>query len=181
MNTEQTKLIEENHNLIYSFLRRYKLPEDEYYDLAAIGLCRAATSFNQEKGAFSTYCYRCMYNEIMNEIRTSNTQKRTPESLLRLHQIVATDSRGNKVLLQDTISAKDNTERSAINKVMFEGCLSRLNNDKRKVAKMLMDGFTKKQIAVDMGVSRQWVSALYAGIKKEFIKSYGKQRGYLDE
>ena len=68
--TKATVLIEENHNLIYSYLHKMRLDIEEYYDLAAIGLCKAANNFDETKGfKFSTYAYRCMNNEVLNQIR----------------------------------------------------------------------------------------------------------------
>ena len=42
LNDEQRKLVADNHNLIYQYLIDNNLPQDEYYDIAAIGLCKAA-------------------------------------------------------------------------------------------------------------------------------------------
>ena len=49
MTEEQRKLVEDNHNLIYSFLQKYHLTIDEYYGLAAIGLCKAGKTYNGQK------------------------------------------------------------------------------------------------------------------------------------
>lgn len=41
----EKKLVEQNHNLIYAFLQKYHLTIEDYYGLAAIGLCKAAMTF----------------------------------------------------------------------------------------------------------------------------------------
>ena len=46
MDEHQKSLVTENHNLIYSFLKKYNLDVDEYYDLAAIGLCNACINYD---------------------------------------------------------------------------------------------------------------------------------------
>lgn len=62
-------LISENHNLIYSFIRKYGLTED-WYGVCAIGLCKAAKLFDESRGIkFSTLAYRVMYLEMMHELR----------------------------------------------------------------------------------------------------------------
>ena len=66
---EQRKLVEENHNLIYSFLQKYNLAIDEYYGLASIGLCKAGKTYNGDKSNFSTYAYKCMFTTVMGELR----------------------------------------------------------------------------------------------------------------
>ena len=39
---QQQQLVEDNHKLIYFYLYRNSLSVDEFYDVAAIGLCKAA-------------------------------------------------------------------------------------------------------------------------------------------
>ena len=48
MTRESQRLVEDNHNLIYKFLRNHNL-EDDWYDVAAIGLCKAANNYNSDK------------------------------------------------------------------------------------------------------------------------------------
>ena len=72
MTNKQARLVEENHNLIYGFLHKHKLSEDFYGD-AAIGLCKAAETFDETKNSsFSTYAYKCMFNECGIQIRLNN-------------------------------------------------------------------------------------------------------------
>lgn len=69
MNDSYKQLIEDNHNLIYGFLHKYNLGED-YYGDAAIGLCKAAKFYNSDSGNnFSTFAYKCMFNECGCSIR----------------------------------------------------------------------------------------------------------------
>ena len=42
---EQQKLVTDNHNLIYSLANAKNIDLDEYYDVLAIGLCKAAITF----------------------------------------------------------------------------------------------------------------------------------------
>lgn len=65
------KLIEENHNLIYTFMIKYHYSED-YYGDAAIGLCKAARLYDESKGAFSTIAFACMRNECLKAIKDHN-------------------------------------------------------------------------------------------------------------
>ena len=83
---KQKKLIEDNHNLIYSFLQKYRLPIGDYYDLAAIGLCKAATSFDEVRSNFSSYAYHCMFNNTFSEKRQNKRAKRIPQELLLYYQ-----------------------------------------------------------------------------------------------
>ena len=63
MTDEQRKLVEDNHNLIYGFLNKKELTDD-YYDIVALGLCKAAMNYDESKGRFSTLAFKCMDREI---------------------------------------------------------------------------------------------------------------------
>ena len=76
MTKEQQKLIEDNHNLIYGVLKEYNLDREDWYDIAAIGLCKAAISYDNSIGEFSTLAYRYIHNEILHEYRRMSTTKR---------------------------------------------------------------------------------------------------------
>lgn len=85
LNDQQRKLVEDNHDLIYTFLDNHNLsidsPED-WYGVAAIGLCRAAMHYNPDNGIkFSAYASACMLNEVCEVIRESRQYIITPQSL----------------------------------------------------------------------------------------------------
>lgn len=75
LNDKQRKLAEENHNLIYSFLKSRQLSLDaveDWYGTAAIGLCKAALVYDENRGAkFATLAYICMENEVRCVMRIS--------------------------------------------------------------------------------------------------------------
>lgn len=47
MTEYQKQLVTDNHNLIYRFLQKEKLNMEDWYDLVAIGMCKAAKTFNE--------------------------------------------------------------------------------------------------------------------------------------
>ena len=76
LDEQQKKLVEENHNLIYYALGKYRLNQEEYYDILAIGLCKAAIAFDSERSKFSTFAMNIMYNEFLQHDRNENAMKR---------------------------------------------------------------------------------------------------------
>ncbi len=73
LSEEQQKLVEENHNLIYSFLKSRKLSLDaveDWYGAAAIGLCKAAIAYDKKRKAkFTTFAYLAMETEVRQVMR----------------------------------------------------------------------------------------------------------------
>ena len=80
LTNEQQKLVEQNHNLIYSFISFRNLDLDEYYDLLAIVLCRAAMFYKDDnKTKFSTYVYSAFDLELKRVFAFNNRSKRKTE------------------------------------------------------------------------------------------------------
>ena len=77
---EERELVTNNHKLIYSYLNKFHL-SNEYYDLCAIGLCRAAHFYKPENGKFSVFAFACMSNTIRMEWRKVQRQVQTTVSL----------------------------------------------------------------------------------------------------
>ena len=76
MTKEQEILVTENHNLIYWWIHKYNLSVEEYYDVCAIALCKAALTFNKDKGyKFSTYAGMVILNSIKMEFRKFQSNK----------------------------------------------------------------------------------------------------------
>ena len=153
MNPEQKKLVEENHNLIHSFLHRGKLSEADYYDLAAIGLCKAAEAYNPSKGyKFSTLAYRCMGNLIGKEFRDSKAKKRQGV-VLSYDQIVTDD-----ITFLDTMESAKNTENEVVSRITLRKLLSGMSPKQREVLCLLSQGYTQQEVAKLVNTSQSWVS-----------------------
>lgn len=74
------KLIEDNIGLAYLALKKFKLNSEEYFDVAAIGLCKAANTYDASRGlAFSTYAMVIISNELKIVYRGLTNQKHIPE------------------------------------------------------------------------------------------------------
>ena len=78
MNEELTKLIYENENLIYSFMKGYSnyVDKEDLYQVGVVGLITAYNNFKKEKGVkFSTYAYMYILGEIKRYLRENRTFK----------------------------------------------------------------------------------------------------------
>ena len=132
MTDGQRKLVEENHSLIYDYLWKKHLSIEEYYDLAAIGLCKAAITYDGDKAAFSTYAYHCIHNEIGQQLRKYYSSKHIPDELVgSLQHIVELKDDG--VTLEDCIGDVVDVEEEAIINVTLDKFYSRLNDAELKI------------------------------------------------
>lgn len=67
----------EYYNTLNKFFNKYKFDRYELEDVAAIGYVKALRSFElSKKTAFETYAFKCMYNQVLKELRRDKRYKR---------------------------------------------------------------------------------------------------------
>lgn len=172
MTDEQKKLITDNHQLIYSFLHRYEYDPEEYYDLAAIGLCNAARLYDESKGAFSTYAYKAMLNAINRELIFKSRTKRIPEHLIISYDCETCNEEGEVIDFLSLIPSTTNIEKEVLAKVTVESYMDELNDRDRLVLVLLEQGFNTIEISKIIGVSRTTIRK----IRDRFIVKFGLTR-----
>ena len=165
---EQKKLVEENHNLIYWFAKKYHVPIEDYYDVLAQGLCMAAYHYDPSKCSFSTYAYLCMNTEMHVEYRKTLRKSEIPQGNIFHYE--------NAWQLSDLIPTNEKTENKVIDKISYENLTSLLNdilNDKDKeVLSYILNGLTMREIAKIEGTSHQAIHNRMKKIRDKVKKSY---------
>ncbi len=153
--------------MIYSFLQKYHLSIDEYYDLAAIGLCKAASMFNDEKSVFSTYAYKCMFTAVFTEIRNNKANKRIPEHQILYYQAEIENNDGDTACFMNFIPSKENVEDNVLSEIMLDEFTKRLKKEKhRQIFELFREGYNQRQIGKIVGCSQPQVSR----VKKKLIE-----------
>lgn len=161
MTTEERKIAEENHNLIFAFLERHHLPVEEYYDLAAIGLCYAAVAYNPNRGNFSTLAYQCMYHEICKQMTAEKRAKRGGEKpLLSCDLVYKNGDEEGKCTILSMLPSPDNVEEQCINAEMLSIFTRKLTPIQRKVFALFYRGYNQSEIAEILGYSKQYISTI---------------------
>ncbi len=99
----RNKLIEHNLRLVAHIVKKYASgtdEQDELISVGTIGLIKAVSSFDYEKGAkFATYASRCIENEILMQFRSA---KKSAGDIY-INEPVETDKDGNSLTLMDLI------------------------------------------------------------------------------
>ncbi len=114
MTAEQRQLAEDNHSLIYKVLHDMKLSDEEFYGTAAIGLCKAAMTYQADKYRFSTYACQCIYNEIKADQRIAYYLKRRQDGRWLSYNDLSPE--GTELI--ETFESGGDPERDAIIRVM---------------------------------------------------------------
>lgn len=171
LNDAQRKLVENNHNLIYSFLNSRHLSLDsveDWYGAAAIGLCKAAMVYDESRGTrFTTLAYICMDNEVRGTMRT---ERKLVQPCVSLDEpIEETESLTVADVLTDY--KQDFTESVYLNDAINIAYKKLNNRDKAIIDMIVAKGMTNVAVAAKFGVAQPTVSRVYTKFVK-MIKAY---------
>ncbi len=175
-------LILRNMRLVAHIVKKYQCPENEQEELLSIGtigLIKAISTVDTEKGRLSTYAARCIENELLMYFRSK--KKLTKE--VSYYEPIGTDKEGNEINLLDVIESQ---ERPAFEIVMAKDdtkrvyeLLTKVLSEREQEILTLRYGlyggkeFTQREVAEKMGISRSYISR----IEKTAIE---KLRRYFD-
>lgn len=172
---KEQKFAEKNHNLIYYYLHSRNLNYEEFYDIVAIGLCKAAKSYDTSKGySFSAYACRCMYNEVGNYLAKERRRFGLKDtSLLSLDDTIPNRDEDKDSQVINTIESILYQPESEIEaKMMKETLDTILTDQERQVLHYRLEAYNQSEIGRRMNLSRQRVNSLMGQIKKKWISIY---------
>lgn len=181
---DRNKLIEHNLRLVAHIVKKFEhknVDQDDLISIGTIGLIKGVDSYSSKHSTkITTYCARCIENEILMFFRTNNKNNKN----ISINESIGFDKEGNEITILDIlkmpkpdfieqIHAKDNIKllnkyMESLNKREKEILIKRygLNNNDEK---------TQKEIAKELGISRSYVSRIekraLTKILREFIKN----------
>lgn len=169
---QQQELVEKNHNLIYSFAKEKNLYIDDYYDILAIGLCRAAIYYDNDKtkGSLSTIAYHCMMSELG---RYYNKKTKIPEDLmLSLDAPIKNKktSENSNVFLNNIVDCSIGCDKLIESESVCDAFKSKLKKTERQILDFLLEGMSQTEIAKIMNCTHQYISKCVGKIKKKWIE-----------
>lgn len=170
LNDDQRKLVEDNHNLIYSFLNSRRLSLDsveDWYGTAAIGLCKAALTYDASHGAkFATLAYICMDNEVRQVLRKNRKEVNT---IISLDDCI--DSADGCTFADIIPDNRDFYYPIYLNDAVDIATRKLNDRDKQIISLIVNDGLTHSEIAKKFNICQPTVSRVYGKFLKE-IRSY---------
>lgn len=181
---DRNKLIEHNLRLVAHIIKKFDnkyVDSDDLISIGTIGLIKGVDTFSSDKGVkITTYCARCIENEILMYFRSNNRYNND----ISINDAVGFDKDVNEIAIMDVlktpnpdfvsdIDLKDNIELlkkyiSVLTPREKEILIRRygLNNQ---------DEETQKTISKKLGISRSYVSRIekraLTKILREFIKN----------
>jgi len=179
--TAKSILVERNLRLVAHIVKKYSFPNkdvDELISIGTVGLIKAIDSFDSSKGTrLATYASRCIENEILMLFRNNKKQK----SEIYLQDPIGVDKEGNEFCLMDILSSEkdcvlEKVESNLQIRALYKKLVESLTKRESSILIMrygLIDGKckTQREIAVNLGISRSYVSR----IEKKALKKLKKE------
>lgn len=163
MTKEQEQLVTDNHNLIYWFIQKKNLDIDLYYDVLAIGLCKAAIHYNESKNSkFATYAVVVMDNEYKAECRRNMSQGRRCDTLCSLDELIHNEK--GDIFPRSELITNGLTVYDEIIPYNLEDILT---DTQLQLVRLYMLGFTQDEISKQLNYSQSYISRLLTQIKKK--------------
>lgn len=179
----RNRLIEHNLRLVAHIIKKFDnkyVDADDLISIGTIGLIKGVDTFSSDKGVkITTYCARCIENEILMFFRSNNKYSKD----ISINEAVGFDKDGNEIAIMDVlktpkpdfiddIDMKDNI-------LLLKKYLSILTPREKEIlirryGLYNQDEETQKVISRKMGISRSYVSRIekraLTKILREFIK-----------
>lgn len=173
LNDKQQQLAEENHNLIYSFAKKFQLNLDEYYGVLATGLCKAALSYVDGEFQFSTLAYTCMLNAVKSYRRDRYTQRRILNEMdtLSLDEPILNNGDDQETTVGEIIADKSvDVQNDCETNGLRQAFSDYLNDKEREILNYLLQGLIYKEIAEIIGGSKQNVGYYVQRIRRKWVE-----------
>ena len=184
----RNKLIEHNLRLVAHIAKKYDnkyTDMDDLISIGTIGLIKGVDTFSPDKKVkITTYCARCIENEILMYFRKNNKYSKD----ISLHEAIGYDKDGNEIAIQDVLQVEDVDFCDDIDlkdniKSLYQ-YMSALTPRERKIIVNRYGlnntrGETQKSISNRLGISRSYVSRIekraLTKLLREFIRNNEKK------
>jgi len=180
----RNKLIEHNLRLIAHIVKKYEHSVDEVDDLISIGtigLIKGIDSYSNKKDTkLTTYCARCIENEILMYFRANKKNKKN----ISLNESIGFDKEGNEITFLDILKTPDpeyalnlHTENNLKDLQKYLNILTTREREiiEKRYGLANYNETTQKDIAKDLNISRSYVSRIekraLTKILREFLKN----------
>lgn len=142
----EKKFAEENHNLVYGFLHRYKYSIEEYYNIVIFGYLKGVQVYHRRKDLQSKYdfpfiAWQYMRSEIGHHFESENTQKRKP-----LESIISLDTKHEEMENFYNIVGGKSAEGDVMEKMLIVDIMNNLSEVQRKITELKIRGYDNKEV-----------------------------------
>ncbi len=186
----RNKLIEHNLRLVAHIVKKYEsryVDQDDLISIGTIGLIKGIDSYSNKKGTkITTYCARCIENEILMYFRSNNKFSKD----ISINESIGFDKDGNEISILDILKVPT---VDFIDDISLKEDVSLLNkyikilNDREREILIRRYGLnnnpeqTQKVIAKELHISRSYVSRIEKRALTKILREFIKNNNYETE
>ena len=180
----RNRLIEHNLRLVAHIVKKFDskyVDQDDLISIGTIGLIKGVDTFSNDKGVkITTYCARCIENEILMYFRSNNKTLKN----ISINESIGYDKDGNEISILDILKAPkpdflDDIDLKDNIKLLNDYLKVLTSREKEIITRRYglynHDEQTQKVIAKELKISRSYVSRIekraLTKILREFIKN----------
>ena len=162
-------LILRNMRLVAHVVKKYQCSEiepEELISIGTIGLIKAISTVDAEKGRLSTYAARCIENELLMYFRS----RKKISKEVSYYEPIGTDKEGNEISLLDVIESQEPdafelvTAKEDTKKLyeLFQKILTKREKEVLRLRYGLYGSkeYTQREVADYLGISRSYISRI---------------------
>lgn len=179
----RNQLIEHNLRLVAHIVKKFDnkyVDSDDLISIGTIGLIKGVDTYSDKKGVkITTYCARCIENEILMYFRSNNKYNKD----ISINESIGFDKDGNEIAIIDVLKTPKPDFIDDIDKkdniLLLNKYINVLTPREKEIlirryGLFQRDEETQKVISKNMGISRSYVSRIekraLTKILREFIK-----------
>ena len=176
-------LIEHNLRLVAHIVKKFdykNVDQDDLISIGTIGLIKGVDTFNKSHGTkITTYCARCIENEILMYFRSNNKNNKN----ISIDESIGYDKEGNEITILDILKVpapdyiNDISEKENI-KLLKKYYMVLTKREKEIIDKRYglnnQEEKTQKEIAKEYKISRSYVSRIEKRALMKMLREYIK-------
>lgn len=185
MTDEQRTVVEKNYNLIHHVLKKFTFPKDKYEDyeqIGALALCKAAILFDESKGfKFTTFAVSYIKFSLLTYFRTYEMSiiklplKIYQDTIAGKKENIRYDSYEGFLESQTTnwepyheqSESQRNFDEEVIDDLYIKNVLSTLTKEESEMFDYLLEGYSQSDIAKIYKCSRANINIKIQAIRKK--------------
>ena len=184
-NYSRNRLIEHNLRLVAHISKKYEskyIDSDDLISIGTIGLIKGVDTFIPSKNVkITTYCARCIENEILMYFRKNNKYSKD----ISINETIGYDKDGNEISIQDLIKCEN---KDFLEDIDLKDNINKLYKyidvlDERE-KEIIINRYglnnkvnnTQKNISKKLGISRSYVSRIEKRALTKLLREFLKEK-----
>ena len=181
----RNKLIEHNLRLVAHIVKKFD--QDDLISIGTIGLIKGIDTYSLDKSVkLTTYCARCIQNEILMFYRSNNKNNKN----ISINESIGFDKEGNEITILDILKSEKPDFAMDLhtkeNIKLLNKYIEVLNNREKDIITRRYGLFNKKEqtqktIAKNLGISRSYVSRIEKRALIKMLREFIKNKNITEE